>query len=525
MAQLSCHLVEVPSSTFSGEGYAVLCSGGMGLRDIQDLPAPKSWEGIGSSELDITTSSDSAQHWFNQGLNHLHGFSHLEAWRAFREVVRLDPECAMGYWGVGMCMPGFGGDDLSLWKKSIIRAGELSSNCTPVEKGLIEALKVTVLEGVIGAQPNWQRLATAFADEPEAVAFAAIMLRQTVQNEQESDSIKAILDKALKDFPDHVGLLHYYVHLMEVRPDFHLAEAAAERLQDVAPNNSHLVHMPGHLYFLDGAYQKAANVFEAARAQEQAYHLEQGIPPAIDQNHLHNLHFLTVTYTDLDQYEEALQIAEEYASLALRHDQRDNSAGLLLNYKGRVLPALVNMRFRKYAAAAQSLQFWLSAMNPPHDEALVINYLCAMQAYCLGMQALETHNEDAAIRASKSMKGYIDAFEEAAELETGIEQLKHVNQTYDIMMMHWYELVGWGVNMDASQAFIPDPWKKAYELEAAIGYAEPPRLLYPVGESQMRLHLKRNEQVAAQKALARALEKRPGSPLIQSTYSLFSNNR
>src|SRR5208337_1812499 len=65
----------------------------------RDLPPPPLIEGIGEASLKITTNSEQAQAYFNQGLKLLHCFWDFEAYRAFKEAARLDPSAAMTYWG------------------------------------------------------------------------------------------------------------------------------------------------------------------------------------------------------------------------------------------------------------------------------------------------------------------------------------------------------------------------------------------------------------------------------------------
>src|SRR5271156_7122921 len=65
----------------------------------RELPPPPLMQGIGDASLKITTSSEAAQAYFNQGLRLLHCFWDFESYRAFKEAARLDPSAAMAYWG------------------------------------------------------------------------------------------------------------------------------------------------------------------------------------------------------------------------------------------------------------------------------------------------------------------------------------------------------------------------------------------------------------------------------------------
>jgi len=190
-------------------------------------------EGLGDSHLSISTRNQEAQQWFDQGINLLHDFWHIEAYRAFRQVIRLDSTCAMGYWGVAMCQPGFGGNDTSVWRNAIAQAKARQQGITDLEKALIEATEVLVLQGIHGAAPAFKALAARFPNEPEVLAFAAIIFRQNVRTDdggKSSDEVKAFLERSMARFPHHTGLQHYYVHVMEVRPDFKKVAALAERM-------------------------------------------------------------------------------------------------------------------------------------------------------------------------------------------------------------------------------------------------------------------------------------------------------
>src|SRR5213594_1361441 len=62
------------------------------------------FEDLGSHHHAVTTSNELAQKYFDQGLRLVYGFNHDEAERAFREAARLDPTCAMAWWGVSYAL-------------------------------------------------------------------------------------------------------------------------------------------------------------------------------------------------------------------------------------------------------------------------------------------------------------------------------------------------------------------------------------------------------------------------------------
>lgn len=165
---------------------------GVTLAGMSDLLPPRFRTSIGNSHLPIHTASKEAQRWFDQGLNHLHGFWHLEAYRAFQQVIRLDPDCAMGYWGIAMCQPGFGGEDIAVWVEAIDKADSLKAGISALEKALIEATNVLVKNGLgLQTPEKFRILYKTFPKEPETIAFAAIMLRQH-ENETTQREVKTL---------------------------------------------------------------------------------------------------------------------------------------------------------------------------------------------------------------------------------------------------------------------------------------------------------------------------------------------
>lgn len=505
-----------PTAGRAQSGVVNLCgnNGGSSLEAINELERPIWRSSVGNAHLEVSTDVEEAQRWFDLGLNYLHGFWHLEAYRAFQMVVDLDPGCAMGYWGIAMCQPGFGGDDLDVWLQAIKRAKSLNGEPKGFEGSLIAALDTTLNQGVSVATAAWQCLIDEHPNQPDALAFGGLMLRQLVRTEVESDKIKEHFEHSLELFPDHTGLLHYYVHTMEVRPDFLDAIAAANHLVEVAPEIPHLAHMPGHLSFLAGRYDEAIKIFEGARTQELAYHKRESIPFATNQNYLHNLHYLAVTYSETGEREKALAAAEAYASVKLRQKPGSDGASWMILYEGLILPALVHCRFGEYSAAAKKISFWLATPVVRLENDLVREYLTTIQYYCYAMDFAVKGDIQRAKGYAEEMTTHLGRFEQQAWAKPKSGELTFAEQAYEVMSMMRYELTGWLNNSDPTQPFYDEDWLMAVQLENSLPYDEPPRLMYPVGESLARLHLTRGEEQAALKAIESALRRRPDSPVI-----------
>jgi len=250
---------------------------------LKNLPPPKFRDKIGNASLEITTTSPEAQRWFNHGLNHLHGFWEFEAYRSFLEALKHDPNCAMAYWGICMSLPGKDNEALPERTAALQIALSLSENISKQEKLYIEMVKQLASSGTNSAIDVLQKITRTYPEDFNAMAWHGFWLRDGYWEDGSpktgTEQGLSILREALKKKPDHTALNHYLIHLLEAGPDFEKARSSAKSLADTAPNSGHLVHMPGHIYYLAGEYEKACQAFLACRALETTYLKEESIPP------------------------------------------------------------------------------------------------------------------------------------------------------------------------------------------------------------------------------------------------------
>lgn len=68
----------------------------------QNTTAAQLLVGLGKLHHPITTSNPLAQRYFDQGLTLVYAFNHEEAARSFGYAAKLDPKCAMAYWGIAL---------------------------------------------------------------------------------------------------------------------------------------------------------------------------------------------------------------------------------------------------------------------------------------------------------------------------------------------------------------------------------------------------------------------------------------
>ncbi|MCU0670014.1 MAG: hypothetical protein MUF70_11800 [Myxococcota bacterium] len=283
---------------------------------------PRLLDGLGEIHHPISTSNELAQRYFDQGLALAFGFNHDGAIDAFREAARLDPKCAMCWWGVAFAAgpninAPMGPDAARVAYDAAQQAQRLAEHASPAERAWIAAIQTRYAadaEATAGAAGAANRVALdrAFADamrgvwqahpgDADAAAiYAESLLDLSPWNYWQDDGAPreftneaaAAIEAALAIHPDHTGALHYKIHLYE-RFEPEKAEPAADRLAVQAPAAGHLVHMPAHIYYRVGRYQDSFDINEQAAASDVAYFAWCRASPAYAASYYtHNLHFL-----------------------------------------------------------------------------------------------------------------------------------------------------------------------------------------------------------------------------------------
>jgi len=281
-----------------------------------DKPGAPVFTGLGAHHHPISTTNPQTQALFDQGVKLMFGFNHAEAIRSFREAARLDPSCAICWWGVAMAlgsninMP-MPGDAVAPAWESLQKAEALSAAASPAERAWISALAKryspdpkadrAALDAAFAQAMG--ELSKAYPDDLDAATFYAEAMMDTQPwNYWEADGatprghgaeIVATLEHVLARAPDHPGALHLYIHAVEASTTPERAEAAADRLLVLMPQAGHIVHMPSHIYYRVGRYADAARVNELAAKVDEDYIATcraQGFYPA--GYYGHNIHFL-----------------------------------------------------------------------------------------------------------------------------------------------------------------------------------------------------------------------------------------
>ena len=308
-----------------------------------DKPLAPLLTNLGTWHRPVATSSERAQQFFDQGLRMLYAFNFIEADRSFREAARLDPKMAMAYWGQAMALaPNINApmpeDDARTAYSTSRQALRLKGQAHEADRALIDALAVRFSPGGQGDRAKldleyanaMKQVAAKFRDDADVGTLAVAAFMQTTAWDYwlpdgspkpgVAESMGA-LERLIAQHPDHAGLHHYYIHIVEAS-DEHVrkAEPSADRLLDMMPGAGHIVHMPSHIYLRLGRYADAIAANERAAKADEEYIAQcraQGLYPVA--YYPHNIHFLWTAATAEGRSELAIDSARKVADKVPHH--------------------------------------------------------------------------------------------------------------------------------------------------------------------------------------------------------------
>jgi tetratricopeptide (TPR) repeat protein len=497
---------------------------------FRDLPAPPLMQGIGEASLKITTNSDQAQAYFNQGLRLLHCFWDFEAYRAFKEAARLDPAAAMAYWGEyeALKMSGRHGAVLEEKDAALAKAKSLADHASDHEQLYIRAAEQEKHDDDSGDSEAYrstmETLIDRYPDDLDAQAFLALeeMNGYKINGHPNGGELysQALLRNLLAAHPDNAAANHYWIHAMEGSSRPEEALRSADALGSLAPNSGHMVHMPGHIYWRVGDYERARQAFIASTRVDEAYMAAQQIHPDEDWNYAHNLAYLVAACAEAGRYQEGLQWAAKLRGMPAPTGM--TSARFAVWAGGSV--ARLRIRFSDWKAGeTETVEFGADASEA---SPAAKDYAEGLRLYAKGMAAVEhgdpkpaleqSVNLDAMLwrlQASKSKEKDQDEDEDDDKVkdkeqepdDDGLSSVLNLLGTLSLDLRAHIKSVQ-GENAEALHLF-----QKAIENEKDLGYSEPPQFFRPEQESLGEAYLETHQWEKARAAFEQALKQRPKS--------------
>lgn len=490
------------------------------------LPA-KILEGMGDTNMPVTTRSEQARTFFNQGISQMHSFWFVEAERSFLQAAALDPDMAMAYWGIsvsaaGDYRPAFqllrdpydGGrgevqapsspdaiqrttngaavDGRIRAREHIEKAMSLRDAVTPRERMYIEAewarrnpaSKTNDADHIAALR----KLVAAYPDDEEAKSILGLALLDgfdSVTKEPRTSTMEglALLTDVAAKNDSHFGAHHYLIHGWEGSRTPEKAWHACKRYPELVPNIPHALHMPGHIYAQSGRIDDAVKAFSEAAVNELSYLKADILYP--NGHHGHNVHFLVHALNLDGRYNESMDRVRHMMSFKETPRERSGASQRVPYRQGYYALVKTLVRFERWDLILDGRT--IPAYDRPEQNA--------WRLWAAGLAHAAQGRIDQAKRAQAQMKDHLETITaskrplEIAGLELHATIAARSGNTKK----------GWEL------------FRKAADREAALLYTEPPSYPRPVVEGFAMTALALGDHPTAEKAYREALVREPGS--------------
>ena len=501
------------------------------------LPVPIKMTGIGNSHIAIKATPE-AQAWFDQGLSLLHDFWDYESTKAFEQAVRVDPNCAMCYWGLVQAVSMHGDDAVKPYiNQAMDQAERLKSHASATDKLYIDAAKADLApsdRGKSPAIPILRKLVKKAPHDIEARIFLAEAIGDGYDDKGEPKPGQkeriAILEGVLREAPNDSAANHYWIHAMEPSNHPERAIPSSALLASLAPTSGHMVHMPGHIYYRVGDYAQAEHWFAASTTADETYLREQHVSVDDDWNYIHNMMYAIANLMEQGKLAQANALSDHLAAA------RGQLSETLYIWSARDQMARISRRLPVALRTADwdTVLSLVSEANLP-DNAKTSNLrVLASQLtdFATGMKALESNDVAAAQAASDRMdaglwrtKRASDADEQAkkkadeaakkdASAKPPAEPISPDAMAGPLLKalsvasleLHAGVLIEQGKLEAGKKEFAA-----ALAAEKDLGYHEPPMYIRPVGENEAHALIRVKDYAGAKAAYEDALKERPNS--------------
>ncbi|HZB57323.1 MAG TPA: tetratricopeptide repeat protein [Reyranella sp.] len=474
---------------------------------------PPLWDGLGTVTYKITTSNEQAQAYFNQGLRLTYAFNHGEAQRAFRKAQKLDPECAMCFWGEALVL----GPNINLPMQdeavapafaAAEKARGLSPKASAREQALIAAVATRYAQDAKADRAPldaayasaMEKVAAQFPDDNEiAVLYAESVMDLSPWNywqpggrepNPQSAAIVPTLERVLAREPNHPGAIHYYIHAVEASDRPERAEPYADRLRGAIPGAGHLVHMPSHIYYRVGRYLDALADNKMAAEVDENYLAATNAPMGVYRlgYYPHNVHFVLASAQMAGDGPTVIAAAEK-----LR--------GLIPDEVARVIALVQPVKAAPYFAHALfSPSATVLALPDPGD---AIPYVKAMWHYARGVASAAQGDFSAANAEASAI----------AALESGDFTLLNASgvPAKDVLALARTVIEARMAQRQGDKAAAIERFERAAALQDGLPYMEPPYWYYPVRQSLAVALMQAGRLDEAEEQFKHALNRAPAN--------------
>jgi tetratricopeptide (TPR) repeat protein len=260
-----------------------------------------------------------AQKPFERAVALLHSFWYLEAVKGFTQVTQLDPQCAIGYWGIALS------NWTQIWSPppppalkrgwEAIEKAKAARAKNAKEGDLVAAAEAFFkdadkLDHRTRATAYGRAMEQAYAKYPgdqEVAIFYALSLQATADPKDKTYARQkqsaAIAEKVFAAQPDHPGAAHYIIHAYDYPALAQKGLPAAAQYGQFAPAVPHALHMPSHIYVLLGMWPETVQGNVVAAEAERM----RGNPD----DHMHAIDYLVYGYLQMGRDDDAKRAIDQ----------------------------------------------------------------------------------------------------------------------------------------------------------------------------------------------------------------------
>jgi tetratricopeptide (TPR) repeat protein len=418
----------------------------------------------------------------------------------------------MCQWGIYRAMD-FGGSAADRLKPVVARMKELAPKASDHERrylrSVVESFGKKGEEASQAYQREMEAIVYRYPDDLDAHLLLALSLENGFDDngEPRPGELHAmeILRDILRAHPDNPAANHYWIHAVEASEHPEWALESAEKLARLAPGSGHMVHMPGHIFYRTGDYERARKSFLDSLQVDEAYLRAQKMEPEDDRNYAHNLSYLIANSAEEGRANEAFEYAARLEPLA--HSASD--AG----HPGSIVFYVVQIGGTRPRLAIRFGQ-WQDAIDHPVDFGIPESQLPAaaralrdgMVIYAKAMQSLEHEGVDEGARESDRLDALLWRFTRDRDQADRTAQ-----RVAEILGVASKELAGNVASHRGNYPRAEELLKEAVQTEKKLGYSEPPLYSRPSLESLGYAAIRAGQWEAARNAFRQVLALRPKS--------------
>ena len=382
-------------------------------------------DGLDVMEFPVTTNDRLAQKYINQGMVLAYGFNHAEAARSFYYATKLDPDCAMAYWGFAYVLgpnynAGMEPDNYQRAYDAVQKAKELASkNASQKEKDLINALSKRYVQFPVEDRSELdleysnalREVYNKYSYDADVAALYAESIMdmfpfdlwdENGNPRERTNEIVQVVNKALEIDPKHPGAHHFKIHMLEasLHPDGAL-ESAKIFDEGLVPGAGHLIHMPSHVYIRTGDYHKGTLANLRAVVVDSNYVAACNAQGAYPIAYFpHNYHFLAATAALEGNSSLALNASYNVAKHSSTTLMKEPGWGTLQHFY--TIPFYISVKFGKWEEILE-LENEVPSLKYP---SAILNYARGMAFLSLGemekakkeLYSLETLAKDESLK-------------------------------------------------------------------------------------------------------------------------------